>query len=79
MVSCFFFYLLQGDFATGAIQTSVRHSISQGRRKIAANLPRERVTHNLPEGEKPCPCCGKMRCLTSKQVTEKLDWVAGED
>lgn len=50
-------------------------SAPHGRRKISADLPRERIIHDLPEEEKPCPCCGKMRCVISKQVKEKLDWV----
>jgi len=48
---------------------------AHGRRKIPANLPREQVIHDLPEEEKPCPCCGKMRCVIGKQVHEKLKWV----
>lgn len=48
---------------------------AHGRRKIPANLPREQVIHDLPEEDKPCPCCGKMRCVIGKQVHEKLKWV----
>jgi transposase len=48
---------------------------THGRRKIPADLPRERVIHDLPEDQKPCPCCGKMRCVIGKQISEKLDWV----
>jgi transposase len=48
---------------------------AHGRRKIPADLPRERVLHDLPEEEKPCPCCGKMRCVIAKEVHEKLDYV----
>jgi transposase len=46
-----------------------------GRRKIPSDLPRERVIHDLPEDEKPCPCCGQIRCVIGKEVTEKLAWV----
>jgi transposase len=48
---------------------------AHGRRKIPADLPRERLLHDLPEEEKPCPCCGKMRCVIAKEVHEKLDYV----
>ena len=55
--------------------TTKTHGASHGRRKIPADLPRERVIHDLPEEQKPCPCCGKMRCVIAKEVHEKLDWV----
>jgi transposase len=45
-----------------------------GRRKLPADLPRTRVVHELPENEKPCPCCGEVRCVISQQVSEKLDY-----
>ena len=48
---------------------------AHGRRKIPADLPRERILHDLPEDQKPCSCCGKMRCVIAKQVHEKLDYV----
>ena len=55
--------------------TSKTPSAGHGRRQIPADLPRERVIHDLPEEEKPCPCCGQMRCVIGKEVHEKLDWV----
>ena len=44
-----------------------------GRRRIPADLPRERRIHDLPENEKPCPCCGTMRVLIGQEVSEQLD------
>jgi transposase len=46
-----------------------------GRRKLPSNLPREMVMHDLPEAEKPCPCCGKMRHIIGKQTHEQLEYV----
>jgi transposase len=46
-----------------------------GRRRLPADLPRERVIHDLSENEKPCPCCGKMRDKIGEEVSEKLDYV----
>ena len=45
-----------------------------GRRRIPDDLPRERVIHDLPENEKPCPCCGEMRTLIGQEVSEQLDF-----
>lgn len=44
-----------------------------GRRRLAPDLPRERVIHDLPEEEKPCPCCGTMRTLIGDETSEQLD------
>ena len=46
-----------------------------GRRQIPADLPRVRIEKDLPENEKPCPCCGKMRCRIGEEISEKLDYV----
>ena len=43
-----------------------------GRRKLPADLPRQRIEHELSEGERACPCCGERRqrigWTTSTQV-----------
>jgi transposase len=44
-----------------------------GRRRIPDDLPRERVLHDLPENEKPCPCCGTLRVVIGQEVSEQLD------
>jgi transposase len=54
--------------------TAKHNGAGHGRRKIPADLPRERVIHDLPEDQKLCPCCGKMRSIIGKEVHEKLDW-----
>lgn len=46
-----------------------------GRRRLPADLPREKVIHDLPEDEKPCPCCGKLRHIIGKQTHEQLGYV----
>lgn len=46
-----------------------------GRRRLPSNLPREKVIHDLPEEEKPCPCCGKLRHIIGKETHEQLDYV----
>lgn len=44
-----------------------------GRRRIPEDLPRERRIHDLPEEDKPCPCCGTMREVIGEEVSEQLD------
>lgn len=49
-------------------------SNGHGRRRIPKDLPRRRVLHDLPEEEKPCPCCGKMREVIGEETSEQLDY-----
>ena len=46
-----------------------------GRRRLPADLPREKIIHDLPEDEKPCPCCGKLRHIIGRQTHEQLDYI----
>lgn len=46
-----------------------------GRRRLPADLPRQKVIHDLPEDQKPCPCCGTMRHIIGQEISEQLDYV----
>jgi len=46
-----------------------------GRRRLPSNLPREKIIHDLPEEEKPCPCCGELRHIIGKETHEQLDYI----
>ncbi len=46
-----------------------------GRRRLPSNLEREKIVHDLPEEEKLCPCCGKLRHIIGKETHEQLDYV----
>jgi transposase len=46
-----------------------------GRRRLPSDLPRQKVIHDLPEDEKPCPCCGVMRHVIGQEISEQLDYV----
>ncbi|MCP4572603.1 MAG: hypothetical protein GY838_09665, partial [bacterium] len=46
-----------------------------GRRKLPADLPRQRVIHDLDEQDKPCPCCGEMRTVIGEDRSEQIDYV----
>jgi transposase len=54
--------------------TPPKSSNGHGRRRIPEDLPRKRVVHDLPEEEKPCPCCGKMREIIGEETREQLDY-----
>jgi transposase len=44
-----------------------------GRRRFPEDLPRVQVVHDLPEAEKPCPCCGQMRERIGQETHEQLE------
>ena len=45
-----------------------------GRRQLPAELERRPVVIDLPEEQKPCPCCQAMREPMGDEITEKLDF-----
>jgi transposase len=45
-----------------------------GRRRLPASLPRQRVEHDLPAAERPCPECGQGRERIGQEVSEQLDY-----
>ena len=64
--------------ADGEADTPVvpkRQGKGHGRRRLPSNLPREKIIHDLPEEEKPCPCCGTLRHIIGKETHEQLDYV----
>ena len=52
-----------------------RRRKGHGRRRLPADLPREKIIHDLPEEEKLCPCCGKLRHIIGKETHEQLDYI----
>jgi len=60
-------------------QTSLRHPRKgHGRRRMPANLEREKVIHNLPEERKGCPCCERLQHIIGKQTHKQFDYVAAK-
>ena len=49
-------------------------SKGHGRRRLPTDLPRQTKVHDLPEAEKPCPCCGTLRTVIGQEVSEQLDF-----
>jgi len=45
-----------------------------GRRKLPADLKRERVVHDVCEAEKVCPCCQSLRVKIGEETSEQLDY-----
>jgi len=58
-----------------ALTTAPAAPPGHGRRRLPASLPRQKIIHDLPEDEKPCPCCGQMRHIIGQEVSEQLDYV----
>jgi transposase len=52
-----------------------------GRRNLSdkefENLPVIRKEHDLPEAEKPCPCCGELRDRIGSESSWQLEYVPG--
>lgn len=46
-----------------------------GRRRLPSDLPRQKIVHDLPEDQKPCPCCKTMRHVIGQEISEQLDYV----
>jgi transposase len=62
-------------------EASRRVRRGKGRRNLGgsafAELPVTRCEHDLPEGEKTCPCCGKMREKIGEDATWQIEYIPG--
>ena len=73
----------EGDAAEEAARESepcetpvAAHVRRRGRRKpLPADLPRERVEHDLADEEKPCPECGRLRERIGEETSEQLEFI----
>ncbi|MDZ4694059.1 MAG: IS66 family transposase zinc-finger binding domain-containing protein [Deltaproteobacteria bacterium] len=45
-----------------------------GRNPLPDHLPRIEIEHDLPDAEKPCPCCGDARVRIGAEVSEQLEY-----
>jgi transposase len=57
-----------------AASPSTGRRTGHGRRRLPADLKRERVVHDLPEADKICPCCHEPRIVIGEQTSEQLDY-----
>lgn len=60
------------DPASAAAPTSTKRG--HGRRKLPADLARERVVYDVPDAEKSCPCCASPRVKIGEETSEQLDY-----
>ncbi len=60
---------------TPSTQASKPARKGHGRRRFPSHLEREQVIHDLPEDEKPCPCCGKVRHVIGRETSEQLEYI----
>ena len=53
--------------------------VRRGRRNLAAldDLPLTRRVYDLPEQEKPCPCCGEVRRQIGQESSWQVEYVPG--
>lgn len=69
-----------GAAKSGAPSRRVKRGVG-GRRNLGADafasLPVTRHEHDLPEGEKPCPCCGLVREKIGEESSWQLEYIPG--
>jgi transposase len=53
---------------------NTRAKSGHGRRRLPADLKRERVVHDVPDAEKVCPCCQSPRVKIGEETSEQLDY-----
>lgn len=58
------------------VKEHVRHG--GGRSVLPADLPRERIEHDLSEAEKQCPGCGQLRERIGSETSEQLEYVPAQ-
>jgi transposase len=57
---------------TGLPDAEQSEAKKRGRKPLPEGLPRERVEHDLPEGQKTCPCCRNRMHRMGEAVSEQL-------
>jgi len=46
-----------------------------GRRRFPSHLEREKVVHDVPDDEKPCPCRQKLRHVIGRETHEQIEYI----
>jgi transposase len=63
-----------------ALETTVASHVRHGggRSELPADLPRERIEHDLSDEERPCPGCGQLRERIGSETSEQLEYVPAQ-
>src|SRR5688572_23174476 len=59
------------------VELKTARRLRRGRRNLAAfdQLPVIRKEHDLPEDQKPCPCCGEVRDRIGSETSWQIEYV----
>jgi transposase len=70
---------LQSPEVLPEAQDKTVRRVRRGRRNLAAldRLPVVRREHDLPDDQKPCPCCGGMRHKIGEQTSWQVEFIPG--
>jgi transposase len=62
------------------VETQVEAHVRRGggRNELPADLPRERIEHDLSDNEKHCPGCGQVRERIGSETSEQLDYIPAQ-
>ncbi|MCE9546600.1 MAG: transposase [Planctomycetia bacterium] len=52
----------------------IKNRHKHGRQQLPDTLPRIEIEHDLPDAEKPCPCCGELRQRIGQDISEQLEY-----
>jgi transposase len=53
----------------------IRNRHPHGRGELPEHLARVVIEHELPDAERPCPCCGELRQRIGEEISEQLEYV----
>ena len=70
---------LPPDDRPGPAEVGTVRRVRRGRRNLAGfdQLPVIRKEHDLPEDQKPCPCCGEMRQKIGEETSWQIEYIPG--
>ena len=62
-----------------AVDPGIVRRVRRGRRNLAAldQLPITRCEHDLPDEQKPCPCCGETRQRIGSESSWQIEYIPG--